>query len=102
MSTVGIATSRATRARMTGDATLAIGRAWRRLEPVVRRAAERFTPDDPDLADDLVQEALIRLWEIDPTRFRLEEPQELYYLRRILIHRMFRVWGREVRRMVRN
>jgi DNA-directed RNA polymerase specialized sigma24 family protein len=39
-----------------------------------------------------VQEALVELWMIDPTRFDLRERKELNYLRRMLVNRMWDVW----------
>ena len=55
---------------------------------------------DQDLRDDLVQEARICLWETDPTRFDLEDQEDLRYLCRIVIYRMWQVWKAEVGRGV--
>ncbi len=69
------------------------------LKSGLRRTARRLTAD-PDLRDDLVQEARIRLWETDPTRFDLEDQEDLRYLCRILTNRMWQVWKAEVGRCV--
>src|ERR1700694_6017633 len=68
----------------------AFSHAAERFGPVLRRTAGRMKDVDPDLADDLVQEALIRLWELGPSRY---EPRDDVYLRTKLIGRM-----RDVRR----
>jgi DNA-directed RNA polymerase specialized sigma24 family protein len=56
----------------------------------MRRVAQRFAEDE-DQADDLVQEALIELWLIDPSRFVLDDPRDAAYPRRILVRRMWDV-----------
>jgi DNA-directed RNA polymerase specialized sigma24 family protein len=63
---------------------------WRSMEPRMRRVAQRFAEDE-DQADDLVQEALIELWLIDPSRFVLDDPRDAAYLRRMLVRRMWDV-----------
>ena len=68
---------------------------WRDLEPRMRRVALRFA-EDPDQVDDLVQEALIELWLIDPSRFLLHDPRDAAYLRRMLVRRMWDVQRAEV------
>lgn len=42
----------------------------------------------------------ICLWETDPTRFDLEDQEDLRYLCRILANRMWQVWKAEVGRGV--
>jgi DNA-directed RNA polymerase specialized sigma24 family protein len=81
-------------ASFTADADLAVGEAWERFEPRMRRRAAQWT-DDLDEQDDLVQEALIRLWKVDPTRFDLRDPVAVRYLRNSMMNRMLDVWGRE-------
>ncbi len=38
-----------------------------------------------------MQEALIELWLIDPSRFSLDDPRDAAYLRRMLVRRMWDV-----------
>ena len=83
----------------TADSRMAVEQVLVALEPGLRRTARRLT-DDPDLRDDLVQEARICLWETDPTRFDLEDQEDLRYLCRILTNRMWQVWKAEVGRCV--
>jgi len=84
---------------VTADARDAVEQALAALEPALRRAVRRVTTD-PDLADDLLQEARIRLWEMDPTRFDLENGQDLRYVCRALINRMWSGLRAERRRGV--
>ena len=68
-----------------------------------KRAVVRYSihlTDNVDLQDDLVQEAMILLWELDITRFDLSERRDLQYVRRSLVRRMRRVWQRESERSV--
>ncbi len=69
------------------------------VEPALLSAARRLT-SNRDLRDDLVQEARIYLWRMDPTRFDLRDGEELRYVRRELLARMWRVWRAEVGRSV--
>lgn len=62
----------------------------RSLRPVARRLTE-----DVEERKDLLQEALVELWAIDPTRFDLREASEIEYLRRMLVNRMWDVWRKE-------
>ena len=76
---------------LTGDSGLAVDPAWSELAPSLRRVARRMT-SARDEQDDLLQEALVALWAIDPTRFDLREHAELAYLRRMLVNRMWDAW----------
>lgn len=58
----------------------------------LRRAARVFAAGDPDLAEDMVQEALIELWDLDFSRFDAADQREL---RKVLITRMRFVKARE-------
>lgn len=78
---------------LTGDSSLAVDPAWSELAPSLRRVARRMT-SARDEQDDLLQEALVALWVIDPTRFDLREPAELAYLRRMLVNRMWDALGK--------
>lgn len=77
---------------LNGDASLAVERTWPLFESSLRERARRMTRCVDD-QNDLVQEALIELWSADPTRYDLEDPREVAYLRRILVNRMLDVWG---------
>lgn len=83
----------------TGDSGSAVELALAALEPALRRAARRLTRD-ADLLDDLIQEARICLWELDPTRFDLTNTSDLRYVCRALINRMWAGWRAEVGRGV--
>ncbi|MDB4876957.1 MAG: Sigma-70 region 2 [Gemmatimonadetes bacterium] len=82
-----------------GNASSAVPRAWALFRPVLLRFARRLT-EDSELRKDLVQEALIELWEIDPTRFDLRDPADYTYLRNALMNRMRNVWRAEVLRSI--
>ena len=58
----------------------------------LRRAARVFAGGDPDLAEDMVQEALIELWDRDFSRFDASDDREL---RKVLMERMRFVKARE-------
>jgi DNA-directed RNA polymerase specialized sigma24 family protein len=63
-------------------------------EPFLRRAATSIASDFPSVADDMIQEARITLWQLDVSRY----PQsEVRYLERILYTRMIRVYWQEWR-----
>ena len=80
-----------------GNAARSVEVAWSRLSPDLAPLARRLTSDQ-DLLDDLLQEARIRLWELDPTRFDLRVGRERHYLWRALKNRMWEVWAREMAR----
>jgi DNA-directed RNA polymerase specialized sigma24 family protein len=69
-----------------------------RYGPYLRRVARRLADGDAALARDMEQEALILLWELDPTRFDLAEPRDGDYLQLALTHRMRRIRRTELRR----
>ncbi len=71
----------------TANSSSAMERALVTLNPALWRAARRLTRD-ADLLDDLIQEARICLWELDPTRFDLGNSADLRYVCRALINRM--------------
>jgi DNA-directed RNA polymerase specialized sigma24 family protein len=73
----------------------AVAPAVDQFEGLLRGVAARMEDVDPDDADDLVQEALIRLWEMGPSRYDArDEP----YVRNRLMWRMRDVWRKQVRR----
>ena len=84
---------------VTVDAGRAVEHALAAIEPALRRAVRRMTTDH-DLGDDLLQEARIRLWELDPTRFDLQNAEDLRYVCRALINRMWSGMRAEQRRGV--
>lgn len=64
---------------------VALRAAQDRLYPAIWPVAMSLSDDDPDAAQDLLQEAWIRLWELDPSRF--DDPDQCY-LKKALVHRM--------------
>jgi DNA-directed RNA polymerase specialized sigma24 family protein len=70
-----------------GDARLAVIEMWTRVEQPVRRAASNLAKE-PETEEDLVQEAMIKLWQLDPSRFDVRSRTAISYLRRALINRM--------------
>lgn len=80
--------------RATGDAGLAVADALAKVEVRLQRKARRMTRDE-DLYDDLVQEGMIRLWELDPTRFDLSNRRDTRYLVRAAVNRMWTVFFAE-------
>lgn len=80
-----------------GDAANAVDVVWKRVERAVRRAARRLTTD-AEMRKDLVQEARVKLWELDPSRIDLRDNTGVFYVRRVLINRMWDVqraeWAR--------
>ena len=73
-----------------GSSDRAFDHAWGLLEKSVRTVAWRLTRNRED-QEELVQEARIELWLIDPTRFRLDDARQLRYLRKMVMHRMWRM-----------
>jgi DNA-directed RNA polymerase specialized sigma24 family protein len=65
-----------------------------RLWPLLRSIAMSLANDDEDFADDLTQEAFIKLWELDPSRF---DEADQAYLKRALVTRMLDAVDRERR-----
>ena len=59
-----------------------------RLGPFVRARAKRLCGGDRDYAEDLVQEAWIKLWELDPLRFDPNDQKDQAYVRQALALRM--------------
>jgi len=51
------------------DDTAVVAEVIRRHRPLVERFARWLADGDPDLADELVQETLIRPWGIGPARY---------------------------------
>jgi DNA-directed RNA polymerase specialized sigma24 family protein len=88
---------RGARCCATADTERGLERVLAAVEPALRSAARRLT-GNRDLREDLVQEARIYLWRMDPARFDLSDGEELRYVRRELLARMWRVWRAEMRR----
>lgn len=76
--------------RCEGATEGAFDRAWALLEKAVRTVAWRLARNRED-QDELMQEARIELWLIDPTRFRVDDPPQLRYLRKMLMRKMWQV-----------
>lgn len=79
-----------------GDSQMAVELAWGVLRRSLEKRARRITLDE-DHQNDLIQDAMIKLWNLDPTRFDLRRRKERTYLRRLLGNRMLAVWGRRQR-----
>ena len=77
---------------ITAEGILAFGTVWPELAPSIKRFARLITPDR-DHQDDLIQEAMIALWNADPTRYDFRDRADVAYVRRVLINRMWDVWG---------
>jgi DNA-directed RNA polymerase specialized sigma24 family protein len=73
-----------------GDARLAVNHVWQLVERPIRWVAGKFT-DDPETMKDLVQEAMFKLWELEPSRIDIRNRAEVFYVRRALINRMWDV-----------
>ena len=71
-----------------------VDRIIRELQPYLERAAKHIAAECPAIIDDLIQEALIILWEVDIGRFTQRDKP---YLKRMLCTRMMRVYDRECR-----
>lgn len=84
---------------VTVDARDAVALALAAIEPALRRAVRRVTTN-LDLADDLLQEARICLWEMDPTRYDLQNAGDLRYVCRALSNRMWSGLRAELKRGV--
>jgi len=80
-----------------GNALLAMEAMWADAKPILRRLARTMT-DDVDLQKDMLQEALILLWELDPTRFDPRKPGARRYLTKMMINQMRIVVRRELSR----
>ena len=63
----------------------AYGAAVDRLRAMVRGVARSMADDDDDLAEDLMQEAWIHLWELDPSRYAASD---MPALRKALMRKM--------------
>jgi DNA-directed RNA polymerase specialized sigma24 family protein len=66
----------------------ALRAAARAFSPRLQVAARKIARGNLDLADDLEQEALIRLWELDPTRFDYANAEDRLFIHRALVNRM--------------
>ena len=80
---------------LTAEGMRALGVAWPLFERTLKRVAHCLSPA-PDDRDDLMQSAMVELWEIDPTRFAFKDAREIGYVREILVKHMLRVSGVEL------
>jgi DNA-directed RNA polymerase specialized sigma24 family protein len=76
------------------SAAILAERTIREFEPYLERAAAHIADHYPAAAEDMVQEARIRLWELDLGRF---SQRDAGYLKRILCNRMIDVFQTECR-----
>ena len=72
----------------------ALRAAYDRLWPMMRCIAMRLADNDADFAEDLLQEAFIHLWELDPSRF---DDADQPYLKKALWARMLNVFDHDWR-----
>jgi DNA-directed RNA polymerase specialized sigma24 family protein len=79
---------------ITAEGVLAFNTVWPELEPHVKQLARRLAPGDRDHQEELIEEAMIKLWGADPTRYNFRNPKHMVYMQRSLDHRMCDVWGR--------
>lgn len=77
---------------VTADALIRFNEIWPQYERTVRHFAAQITSDH-DHQQDLIQEAMIALWECNPGRYNILWKPDKYYVRKILINRMWDVWG---------
>lgn len=82
----------------TGDVMQAYAHVWRRVQFAVEQYARSLTADR-DEREDLIQEARVELWRMDASRCDLGNRDELFYLRRRLIHHMLKVAKKSLRRV---
>jgi hypothetical protein len=74
------------------DTADAVPDALAQHDALIRFAARRLAKRDSLLEDDLIQEAAIHLWELDPSRF---DASDVWFIERELIRRMKREAKRE-------
>lgn len=84
----------------TGDVMQSHARVWRHVQCAVERCARSLT-DDRDEQEDLIQEARVELWRIDPSRCNLRSVDDLRYLRKVVTRHMRKVASRGERTIER-
>ena len=72
---------------ITAEGCMAFGAVWPKFESSITLFARRLTKDRL-YRDDLVQEAMIALWKIDPTRYDFNNEAHLRYMHRVMINRI--------------
>ena len=77
---------------VTAEGVRAFGESWAVLAPSMQRFARLMTHNRQD-RNDLLQDAMVELWNLDTTRFDFNDPADIRYLRHYLIVRMWAVWG---------
>jgi DNA-directed RNA polymerase specialized sigma24 family protein len=78
------------------DVEAAFSNAVRRQGGLARRRAKVLSRGDRALAKDLVQEAWLKLWEIDPLRFDLDHREDRTYVRASIVNHMRDVARKEL------
>ena len=76
------------------DTADAVPEALMQHEALITSTAARLSRKDLELENDLIQEAAILLWELDPTRF---DAGDRWFVEQELVRRMRRVRKREWR-----
>jgi DNA-directed RNA polymerase specialized sigma24 family protein len=73
------------------DENAILTRLFREFRPALKRRARRMT-DDKDVQTDLLQEALILLWRMNPIELQQMDAETRAYVFRSLCNRMRNVW----------
>jgi DNA-directed RNA polymerase specialized sigma24 family protein len=76
----------------TPDGLRALNRYWPLVAGRVVGFARRVANCEADV-DDMTAEAIETFWKLGPERYDLTDTEDLWYVTRILIHRMSKVWG---------
>lgn len=79
---------------VTAEGMKAFGELWNALESSMVWFARQVTNNRQD-RNDALQDTMLELYCLDPARYNFRDPGHLGYLRRILIARMFAVWGND-------
>lgn len=78
----------------TGDVLEAYTRVWRRVAITVELDARDLSQSRVERAE-LLQEARLRLWKIEPSRCDITEPQDVRYIHSILYNHMRKVLAKK-------
>ena len=78
----------------TGEARMAFGPAWATVEHEIRHVA-KFVARQPADREALVEEAMVTLWNTDPTRFDFRNRTAVIKMRELLVRQMWFAWGEE-------
>ena len=85
---------------ITTEAIMGVALLWPSFQGAIERWAERLSSDADD-QDDLIQVAMIALWQSDPTAYDFLVPTDVAFLCRVMKRRMLDVWGRHRTRLAK-